>query len=103
MVSILLDNAICHGENGKEIKLTLKEEHGYARLSVVNNGSEIPPAEREKLFERFYRGDVARSEKGGHYGLGLAIAKAITTAHKGKIQVFCHGGKVEFVVLLPLI
>lgn len=103
IVSILLDNAICHGENGKEIKLTLKAEHGCARLSVINNGNEIPPAEQEKLFERFYRVDTARSEKGGHYGLGLAIAKTITIAHKGKIQVFCHDSKVEFVVLLPLI
>lgn len=103
LVSILLDNAICHGENGKEIKLTLKEEHGCAKLSVLNNGNEIPPAEKEKLFERFYRGDMARSENDGHYGLGLAIAKAITTVHKGKIQIFCHDSKVEFVVLLPLI
>lgn len=103
IVSILLDNAICHEKNGKEIKLTLKEEHGCARLSVLNTGNEIPPAEREKLFERFYRRDTARSEKGGHYGLGLAIAKAIVTAHKGKIQVFCHDSKVEFVILFPLI
>lgn len=103
IVSILLDNAICHGKNGKEIKLTLKEEHGCARLSVINDGNEIPPAEREKLFERFYRGDIARNEKGGHYGLGLAIAKAIATAHKGKIQVFCHDNKVELIVLFPLI
>lgn len=103
IVSILLDNAICHGENGKEIRLTLKEEHGCARLSVINNGNEISPAEREKLFERFYRGDTARSEKGGHYGLGLAIANAIVTAHKGKMQVFCYDGKVEFAVLFPLI
>lgn len=80
-------------KNGKEIKLTLKEEHGYARLSVVNNGSEIPPAEREKLFERFYRGDVARSEKGGPYGLGLAIAKAITTAIKGKSKSFAMAAR----------
>lgn len=102
IVSILLDNAICHGENGKEIKLILKKEHRYAKLSVINNGNEIPPDEREKLFERFYRGDIARSEKGGHYGLGLAIAKAITAAHKGKIQILCYDNKVEFVVLLPL-
>lgn len=103
IVSILLDNAICHEKNGKEIKLTLKEEHGCVRLSVINNGNEIPTGEKEKLFERFYRGDTARSEKGGHYGLGLAIAKAIVIAHKGKIQVFCNDSKVEFVVLFPLI
>lgn len=103
IVSILLDNAICHGENGKDVKLILKEDRGYARLSVINNGREIPHAQREKLFERFYRVDAARSETGGHYGLGLAIAKAIVTAHKGKIQVFCYDNNIEFVVFLHLI
>lgn len=103
LVSILLDNAIRHEKNGKEIKLTLKEEHGCAKLSVINDGDEIPTEEREKLFERFYRGDTARGEKGGNYGLGLAIAKAIVIAHKGKIQAFCHDSKVEFAVSFPLV
>lgn len=103
IVSILLDNAICHGEDGKEIDLSLKEDHGYAKLSVVNSGKEIPPAQRQKLFERFYRVDAARNTTDGHYGLGLAIAKAIVTTHKGKIQVFCRDGKVEFAVSFPLI
>ena len=46
--------------------------------------------------------DDVRNSKENHYGLGLSIAKAIVTAHKGTIEVFCYEGKVEFAVELPL-
>ena len=102
LVAILVDNAIRHGVGGKEIELSLKTEKHCARLSVVNAGDEIPHEEREKLFERFYRTDDVRNSKENHYGLGLAIAKAIVLTHKGKIEVKCYDGKVEFVAILPL-
>lgn len=102
LVSVLLDNAIRHGNCGKEVTLQLKKEHGSARLSVVNNGEPIPPEQQELLFDRFYRVDSARNGEDKHYGLGLAIAKAIVTAHKGKIIAACYDGKVEFSVLLPM-
>ena len=102
LVSILLDNAISHSSGGREVKLSLKEERGFAKLSVINDGDAIPPEQRKLLFERFYRTDEARSSKDNHYGLGLAIAKAIVSSHKGKIQVRCYEGKVEFSVLLPV-
>lgn len=99
--SILIDNAVKHSENGKSVNIKLTSEHGYARLSVVNDGREIPQENRKKLFERFYREDEARNDD-GHFGLGLAIAKAIAVSHKGKIGVSCYDGKVEFTVTLPL-
>ena len=102
LVSILLDHAICHGDCGKEVTLQLRKEHSYAKLSVVNDGDPIPPEQQEHLFDRFYRVDSARNGEDRHYGLGLAIAKAIVTAHKGKISVTCYDGKVEFSVLLPV-
>ena len=102
LVAILVDNAIRHGVGGKEIELSLKTEKHLAKLSVINAGEEIPLEEREKLFERFYRTDDVRNSKENHYGLGLAIAKAIVLTHKGKIGVKCYDGKVEFVVILPL-
>jgi len=101
LASILIDNAVKHSENGKSVDITLTSERGYAKLSVVNDGREIPPENRKKLFERFYREDEARNDD-GHFGLGLAIAKAIAVSHKGKIGVSCYGGKVEFTVTLPL-
>lgn len=102
IISILLDNAIGHGKKEEEIVLTLKSEHNFAILSVVNGGEAIPEEQRQQLFERFYRADFARNGETNHYGLGLAIAKAIVTVHKGKIEVQCYDGKVEFVVQLPL-
>lgn len=102
IISILLDNAIRHSVNGNEVTLSLYKDKHMAKLSVVNAGTEIPLEQREKLFERFYRMDDVRNSKENHYGLGLSIAKAIVTAHKGTIEVFCYEGKVEFAVELPL-
>ena len=102
VVSILLDNAIRHSDGGSEIKLELAKEHNLARLSVINAGEEISREHRSEIFERFYRIDTARNGGDKHYGLGLAIAKAIVTAHKGRIEVLCYNGLVEFRVGLPL-
>jgi len=101
LVSILLDNAIRHSHGKGEVGLLLTQEHGAAKLSVTNQAPEIPPEQREKIFERFYRVDEARNGEDKHYGLGLAIAKAITVSHKGRIEVLCHDGLVEFRVQLP--
>lgn len=102
LTAILLDNAIRHSKSEGEVRLTLIKEHGIAELSVINNGDEIPLEHREQIFERFYRADPARNGEDKHYGLGLAIAKAIVNAHQGHIQVFCYNGLVEFRVNLPM-
>lgn len=102
LVSILVDNAIRHGAGGKEIQVSLLEERNIVKLSVINEGEAIPQEQCQKLFERFYRKDDVRNSKENHYGLGLAIAKAIVTVHKGKIEVSCYQGKVEFLVSIPL-
>ena len=103
IVSILLDNAIRHSKGGDEVRLTLTKEHGFAKLSVINKGDEIPKEQRAKIFERFYRIDATRNSEDKHYGLGLAIAKAIAASHKGHIAVQCFDGFVEFKVSIPVI
>ena len=103
IVSILIDNAIRHSKEQGEVYLSLTKENGYAKLSVVNKGDEIPAEQREQIFERFYRVDTARNGEDKHYGLGLAIAKAIATSHKGHIEVGCFNGFVEFKVQIPTI
>lgn len=103
IVSILLDNAIRHSKEKGEVWLTLTKEHEFAKLSVINKGDEIPAEQRDHIFERFYRVDTARNGEDKHYGLGLAIAKAITTTHKGNIAVHCFDGFVEFRVQIPTI
>lgn len=101
LVAILLDNAISHSSDKGEVYLSLTKEHGYAKLTVVNKGEEIPIHQREQIFERFYRVDTARNGEDKHYGLGLAIAKAIATSHNGHIEVLCHNGLVEFNFCIP--
>lgn len=101
LVSILIDNAIRHGQRGKEVTVTLTESRGMAVLTVINDGEPIPPDKMEQLFERFYRADEARNGEDKHYGLGLAIAKAIVTVHHGKIEVSCYDGKVCFTARIP--
>ena len=103
LTSILIDNAIRHGRDGKNLWIVLRKEKNSAVLSVANEGPEIPPEQRKHLFERFYRTDSARTGEDNHYGLGLAIAKAITVTHQGTIDLQCRDGKVEFFVKLPLL
>lgn len=57
----------------------------------------------KRVVQRFYRVDTARNSEDKHYGLGLAIAKAIVTSHNGEIYVKSFGGLVEFRVLIPLV
>lgn len=103
LISILLDNAIRHSKGGHIVGFYVVKEHKYAKVSVINQGEEIPPEERSRIFERFYRMDHVRNSEQKHYGLGLAIAKAIVDGHKGRIDVKCENGFVEFYVLFPLI
>jgi len=102
LVSILLDNAAEHGENSRPIEISLSAERSKATLTVSNAGAEIPKDKRSMIFERFYRMDTSRAGDGGHYGLGLAIAKAIVESHKGKITVDCCNENIIFTVTLPI-
>lgn len=100
LVSILLDNAIQYS-TGNEVSLTVSKERRSVRLTVINDGKALEPGHKRNIFERFYCVDDSHDNSDGHYGLGLAIAKAIVTAHDGKIGVDCFDGKVCFTVTLP--
>ena len=100
VVAILIDNAIKHTENKGHIIVSLKHSRNKVILKVMNDGEEIAIDDREKIFDRFYRGDESRNRDDKRYGLGLAIAKAIVENHKGKIKVEGIGGWTEFVITL---
>lgn len=102
VVSLLLDNALEYSPKQKTVMVSLKSVHHTAVLSFINEGEAIPEKQRKALFERFYRGDPTRKGSREHYGLGLAIAKAIVTAHHGKISVACKHNQVIFTVLIPM-
>lgn len=98
LITILLDNAIKHSEQGKEIQIKLKQNNNQIYLNVINDGIAIPKEQQALLFERFYRLDEVRNDEEKHYGLGLAIAKAIVETHHGKISINCYNHKVCFTV-----
>lgn len=100
VISILLDNALRHS-TGKQIEVTLNQHNHMVKLSVVNDGHEIPQDKMDHLFDRFYRIDEARNSQGQHYGIGLSIAKAVVEGHKGSIEASCQDGKISFTVALP--
>jgi two-component system phosphate regulon sensor histidine kinase PhoR len=79
----LLHNAIKFTPDGGAVTIAARPRDTWARIMVTDNGPGIAPEERERVFERFYRGD--RSRQGGGTGLGLAIAKHIVLAHGGRI------------------
>lgn len=104
LVSILLDNAVKYAPEEGRITVRLEKEGRFQKLSVANTTAQ--PVDREQLsrmFDRFYRADVSRSNETGGYGLGMAIARGIVSAHKGKIQaVSPEENRLMVVVSLPV-
>ncbi len=99
----LVDNAIKYSRAGGKVELTLKEDHGLARLSVSDHGIGIPPEAQARIFDRFYRTDEARAHCKKGTGLGLSICKWIAEAHQGRIEVRSTVGQgAQFTVVLPL-
>lgn len=100
VLAILLHNAISYTPEGGLIRLKLEIIKEQFSISVSDTGVGIPDSEKEKIFDRFYRSEKARSEK-GHFGLGLAIAYEIIKAHHGSIAVSdTPEGGAMFTILL---
>ena len=98
-------NALEHAPDGSEVRLALKCEGQWAKLSVIDEGPGIPEDELSKIFERFYRRDPSRNRnKGAGAGLGLSIAYWITRHHGGDIDVESSIGEgTTFIISLPLL
>lgn len=103
MILNLLDNAVKYTPEGGEISLALARQNGNAQIVVRDSGIGIPESDQQRVFDRFYRVDKARSRAQGGAGLGLAIVRCIVEAHGGKIQIesAAHHG-TTFTVSLPL-
>lgn len=87
VLSNLVANAVRHSPRGGRVLLQAGGGNGSVRLEVVDEGPGIPVDEAERVFERFYRSDAARSAAEGGSGLGLAIARWIVDLHGGSIHV----------------
>ena len=103
LVSVLLDNAMKYSTEGGTVELGLREVGRNARLTVKNSTPPMEKGNAERLFERFTREDRSRSSESGGFGLGLAIAKAVTEAHKGTIRAESEdGASLTVTAELPL-
>src|SRR5579859_281623 len=98
----LMSNAAKHTPAGTTVTVAVTaDEPGTVRVSVTDSGPGIPEDLQPTLFERFVRGDTARSHAGTSTGLGLAIVQAVTTAHGGSVTVTSRPGRTSFVITLP--
>ena len=96
----LLDNALKYTSDGGNVRLTCAVESGCVNVRVRDTGMGIPPNEQPRIWERLYRGDKSRSQRG--LGLGLSLVKAIVEAHHGTISVQSQPGEgSEFIVRIP--
>jgi two-component system OmpR family sensor kinase len=110
VVGNLMTNALVHTPAGTAVTLRLRGEPGQAVIEIVDNGPGLAPEQVQRVFERFYRADVARTrrsaavgEPGSGTGLGLAIVAALVVAHRGVVEVDTVPGLgATFRVRLPL-
>jgi len=101
----LLGNALRHTPPGGRVQVSAHEDGDQVELSVTDSGEGIPPELLERVFERFFRVDAARTRDGGGSGLGLTISRAIVEAHGGRLWADSagYGRGARFVVRLPTI
>jgi two-component system, OmpR family, sensor kinase len=104
----LLSNAARHTAPGTTVTVAMTVTQGRAAtdpgqvaVTVTDDGQGIPAHLQATLFERFVRGDAARSRASGSTGLGLAIVAAVTAAHDGRAEVSSRPGQTRFTITLP--
>ncbi|MBT2675766.1 HAMP domain-containing histidine kinase [Streptomyces sp. ISL-14] len=98
----LLTNAAMHTPPGTQVSVAVSMANGSAQVRIADAGPGIPPADRERVFDRFYRVDKARSRDRGGSGLGLAVAQSLVHAHGGRIDLTSEPGATVFTVTIPL-
>ena len=99
----LIENAINYSPDKTRVAVALKSADGLAEISISDQGIGIPEKDLERIFERFYRVDPARSRATGGTGLGLSIVKHIISNHGGDISVWSvEGNGSTFTIRIPL-
>jgi signal transduction histidine kinase len=101
--SNLIENAVKYNYENGWIRVSLNADHKYFYVRVADSGVGIPKDCKEKIFERFYRVDKARSRDTGGTGLGLAITRSVIILHKGAIRVVSEEKKgTTFTIRIPI-
>lgn len=101
MIGLLLENAVKYSKEKDRIYVSLKQKGKKIFFEVSNKAEGLTQGNYDVLFERFYRMDSSRNSETGGMGIGLSVAKAIVTSHKGKITAFSEDGE-KFKVMVEL-
>ena len=102
-ISNLIENAVKYNIDNGWINCSLNADNKFFYIKVADSGVGIPEDAKDKVFERFYRVDKARSRDTGGTGLGLSITRSIVSAHKGTIKLYSESGKgTTFTVKIPI-
>jgi two-component system OmpR family sensor kinase len=103
VIANLLSNALQHTPPGTPIDVSVRSGGDEAHLTVADQGPGMSQWQAERVFERFYRADPARSPASGGSGLGLSIVAALVSAHGGRVEVdTALGHGCAFHIWLPL-
>ncbi len=102
LLSVLLDNAVQYTPAEGSIQVVLTKEKSGIVVQVENSVETPPEGDLERLFDRFYRGDPARTQKSGGYGIGLSAARAVAEAHGGTITARCDRPRATMIFTVKL-
>ncbi len=103
LLSILLDNAVKYASRDSTLSLSLRRGEKTCSLRLENRCDRLPDCPPDRLFDRFYRGDSARNQSGGGFGIGLSAAQVIALQHRGRLDAeYPAEDRVAFTVTLPV-
>ena len=98
----LIDNAIRYSPENTRVGIGIRSKDGLVAVSVTDQGEGLSPEDQERVFERFYRVDAARSRHTGGTGLGLSIVKHVVANHGGEVTLWSRPGQGStFTIRLP--
>ena len=101
IISILLDNSVKYAKANSVVGIKLHKAEKHAEISVKNECENLPSCDPEKLFDRFYREDSARTQKSGGYGIGLSAARALITLCGGNISAkYAEPNSIVFKIII---
>lgn len=99
LISALMDNTVKYTNEGGNVFVSLEGNDKRIKLQFKNTCQQLPPDPPDKLFDRFYRADEARTQKNGGYGIGLSVAQSITETYKGRISAeYENGNTIVFTI-----
>lgn len=100
-VNNLVDNALRYATKGSTVRIAVKDTADATCVVVANSGAAVPVGDLDKVFDRFFRSDPARSNSSASAGLGLSIVKSIVDLHGGAVQVSSRDGETCFELHFP--